>query len=628
MRGVVLAVLATCLMAQEGVISWRVFGDRGSASTIRAVDIAQAYTYLNRLRQRAGMVPLKISTPLEIAAHNHSAYMTKNNSVGHQEQKDDPGFTGVTPWDRAIYAGYLSRMVLENISYGDGSAKESIDSLMSALYHRFAFLDETIDEIGGGYSFDRAFYYQSAYTYDMGNSKLNFLCSDAYPSFSGAGYYTYGVCKEYNKRISKDEYDNAIGSIAGKNPAIILWPYDGASDIPPVFYEESPDPLPECSVSGYPVSVKFNSYKILGQPQVVEFALFDGETKIENVKLLTHTSDPNQKLSPYEFALFPLQRLKWNHSYKALFRYILDGEEHTLLWEFQTRELPYSTYVVTPNTTTLKIRSGKWYALYFKPQDCNDRLGSISYRYSSSIEKVDVLYYDLNTLLVFVQGDVGREVELEVGNRAIVLKIAQEDSTQKEDSEAFPSVDSSSQSSLSKKEQICQEQGGRWVDGACVMEQELEIVKEIADKTFKIAGYFAHYSNDDPYGWLYLNASGSLLAKLEGMDRQGFLQWTILSEQLGYRFDGSSIILTKAKPKASSIALQLQNRVVPVAGYFIYYGSRQRYEPYSWIYVDRSLRVVAKLDGLEPSGELKWRLLHSYVKAKKIEDSITFVPKL
>ncbi|MBT8448693.1 MAG: hypothetical protein KJO69_03335 [Gammaproteobacteria bacterium] len=64
-------------------------------------------TYLNSLRSAAGMTTLSSNANLGTAALNHSTYNQINNFIGHYESLDFPtGFTGVTPADRVVAAGY------------------------------------------------------------------------------------------------------------------------------------------------------------------------------------------------------------------------------------------------------------------------------------------------------------------------------------------------------------------------------------------------------------------------------------------------------------------------------------------------------------------------------------------
>jgi len=83
--------------------------------------------YLNTLRTQTGLNTLVENGNLTQAATNHTDYMRQNNIVGHYESSSNAGYTGVHPYDRAIYANYQSRYVRENVSAGQPSAQASID---------------------------------------------------------------------------------------------------------------------------------------------------------------------------------------------------------------------------------------------------------------------------------------------------------------------------------------------------------------------------------------------------------------------------------------------------------------------------------------------------------------------
>ena len=110
----------------------------------------QGLGYLNALRTASGLAPFSAQSNLIDAAQNHSDYMNTNQSYGHGEDSSLPGYTGSSPSQRAIYAGYFSRKVGENVSYGRLTVEGSIDGLFSAIYHRFGFLSPSYDIIGIG----------------------------------------------------------------------------------------------------------------------------------------------------------------------------------------------------------------------------------------------------------------------------------------------------------------------------------------------------------------------------------------------------------------------------------------------------------------------------------------------
>jgi len=149
----------------------------------------EALFILNEIRETMGMNTLMPNSQLQMAAQAHADYLVRNHTASHNEIQGLPGFTGETPTERAFRAGYLSSQVLENLSTQTRDAKHSVHGLLSAIYHRFAFLDVGIDEVGVGLSQDAKEPENNAFVYVMGNSYLNALCHEK--SFKGYGRYLY-----------------------------------------------------------------------------------------------------------------------------------------------------------------------------------------------------------------------------------------------------------------------------------------------------------------------------------------------------------------------------------------------------------------------------------------------------
>lgn len=123
---------------------------------------SEALHLLNEIRESMGMNTLVHNDYLALAAQAHASYLVRNDVTSHNEIPGLLGFTGRTPADRALKAGYLSTQVSENLSTKNRDSQSSIDGLFSAIYHRFGFLDVGIDEIGVGAMQDRSLPMQTA----------------------------------------------------------------------------------------------------------------------------------------------------------------------------------------------------------------------------------------------------------------------------------------------------------------------------------------------------------------------------------------------------------------------------------------------------------------------------------
>ena len=379
--------------------------------------------YLNQLRQKNNMIAFSSENHLNTSAYNHSHYLMINNAGGHGESSDDSGYTGTNPSKRAIYAGYAHRIVGENLSMGNDSVKNSIDGLFSAIYHRFGFLSFLHDQVGIGADSSSSHPYKNAYTYNLGISQMVDACSGV---SSSSGYS--GMCADTSFVISSETYQNALTENKNTNPKYAIWPYNNQQDSIPVFYEESPDPLPECSVSGYPVSINFNDQKN-SQIQMHSFKLYyeDNNSEITNTKILDEQTDPNNKLSSYEYALFPLERLRFDTKYRAEFIYDENGETKNISWSFKTKTLEYPYYIVKDKDSNFDIKSGQTYLFYLPPENCNDSSMGYSMSYSGNISSLEHKIYDFNTIEVTATGDNGNITVSPNNGRNFTLHITNND---------------------------------------------------------------------------------------------------------------------------------------------------------------------------------------------------------
>jgi len=386
-----------------------------NTSTLNSIQ-DDGLSYLNGLRNSAGMIPLMHNTQLEHAANNHAAYLTQNNLFSHYESKQYAGFTGVEPANRATFSGYAQKNVGENISSANGSIQNSVDTLFSAIYHRFAFLNFAYDEVGIGFSQSASYGYENVYNYNMGVSPLRLLC-EGVGSTEEASYYS-GICKDESIKVGVKAYDIALSMNKNQNPDFVIWPTHGMDAIPPVFYEESPDPLPECSVSGYPVSISFNPLKS-GSIMIDSFKLYDAQNQeITDVKLMDKRNDPNREFTDKEFALFPTKRLAWNSNYHVEIAYHDSGKLKQKTVDFKTASLPYPAQTVGQKGMILEAAVNQTTIFYLPPANCNDTLRT----FTATGVPADIAFYDANTIMITpkakgklaVYPSNGREFTLEV----------------------------------------------------------------------------------------------------------------------------------------------------------------------------------------------------------------------
>lgn len=368
-------------------------------------------TKLNLLRKQSGMISLKDNAFLNISALNHAKYLDEQDVSGHYETNSSSiYYTAYEPFQRALVAGYKTRKVSENLSVGQESEELSLEGLMSAIYHRFGFLDFEIDEIGYGKL-------NQTYVYNMGNSYITSLCDDA--NFTTPGWYNENVCENASFRIEVKKYNDTINILLDKNPSYVIYPFLNQTNISPVFYEESPDPLPNHGVSGYPISIEFNSFDFnISNLTLNSFILKDNNLNsidlIEhnNSSIMSKLNDPNAHFTNYQFAIFPDKRLDYNTTYHVEVLYTYEGNSFNINWDFKTKEL---INLIRYNDTNISMELNKEYYIYFAPNDSNDTISnySISYTYlgTNDVQIVKSLY-DKNTLKLKLSGSSLRSVKL------------------------------------------------------------------------------------------------------------------------------------------------------------------------------------------------------------------------
>lgn len=483
---------------------------------------AAAADAVNDLRTAAGLPPLTPSAALSEAAARHTGYLDRHHDPSaarpagdsaHRQQPGLEGFTGASPADRAMAAGYPHREVLENVSIGYADLDAALEGLMSALYHRLTFLDLKADEMGWAVG-------ERSQVFLLGRSELREWClsppedalyrspldclgramtrdsyealCDALPDealfrashpvacpkgtrldagfmdavcerppplarFRGIGRY-YQPCGD-DTRIDADWFDNlcrvppaeaaydgsgryvalcdppqhvaaewfeafcvglpasALYADSGRfrrpcadphdlrieflddaerltlaqRPAFVLWPPPGARDVPPAFFVEEPDPLPDRDFSGQPISVQVNPTHA-DRVVLERFRLFrvrnDTRHLVDAVRVLDADSDPNGLLTTHEFALFPLQRLAWNARYEVIAELLLDGRPQRLAWQFSTKGDGLRVLTAVRDRQRFYVPSGEPLWLYLPPTDGRPHTvlhSKVSYRKGNNV---------------------------------------------------------------------------------------------------------------------------------------------------------------------------------------------------------------------------------------------------
>jgi len=359
----------------------------------------KALTYLNELRQGAGLIPFNSNDILKRASRHHVNYLIKNHTYGHYEDQNRSGFTGKFASDRVRKEGYNTSLVIENVSSNNRNYKESIDGLFAAIYHRFAFLDFQGDEIGIAIQQNQRYPTQTSYVYTIGSSMLNLLYKK-------------------NTNPSKKILNEALDHHKALSNKMITYPFDQQRDVPPVFFNELPDPLPNYDVSGFPVTISFNQ-AFFKNIKLLKFKLFKKESEIGlNSIVYDYKTDPNRRLNRFSFALLPLERLEWNQEYQVKFLAVVDRDFIEKEWSFKTRNPKIPLHKIEDEYQTINIRVNEANLFYFPPKTAKDLLHNVRYDSDFKME-----FFDQNTVKLTALKHSFLVKELEIGSHHLKLNI-------------------------------------------------------------------------------------------------------------------------------------------------------------------------------------------------------------
>ncbi|MDX2468962.1 MAG: CAP domain-containing protein [SAR324 cluster bacterium] len=360
---------------------------------------------INQARLMAGLNPLKLQGELTKAAQAHADYIKVNNSMSHLQERGKKGFTGVRTKDRVIAEGYHNRFVHEMFFVGSEDIKGATESLFSAIYHRLGFLDFSSNELGYG---ERQTAEGGSNVFVMGNRELNEICQRT--DLKVKSRYYFDICKG-SRKTPANLVDRAKTKLQKRNPTYVLWPPEGSRFVPPGFFDEVPDPVPDKLVTGYPLSVQFNPY-YFKNPSLVSFRLFNaGGKEIKETRILTKKSDPNKQLTPLEFALFPLNRLDWGASYQAELVAKEGGKNYRIRWGFYTKKAPQPVKEIQGKGERFTLVKGQTYYLYIPPTEVRPIIQQLSWSQPKDVT-IELDFYDKNTLKINLKGEACKVVHI------------------------------------------------------------------------------------------------------------------------------------------------------------------------------------------------------------------------
>ncbi len=274
-------------------------------------DQLEGLKFLNEVRAKVGVQPVRLNAALTKAAISHAEYYNLNhvdhpNLSAHSETLGSPGFTGKSISDRVKVAGWVSGKggsgYGEVMHYQQKSSIEAIQGWLDTAYHRAIILDSSFEEVGIGLAGGTA-------------------VIDA----AGSG-----------KKLPID------GGVA-------VYPYDQQTGVPVGFYGfENPNPLEQ-------FNVKFSGSIISA---VTQKALISHKVVITDERG-TEISYNEEVYGKNVLFLYPTSILKGYHKYTVSLEYQIEGSSDTKnkVWSFTTGKGHTLTHL-TPNYNEVVINEG------------------------------------------------------------------------------------------------------------------------------------------------------------------------------------------------------------------------------------------------------------------------------
>lgn len=219
---------------------------------------ATVFAAMNAFRTSQGLGPVLQSTNIDLAAKAHQNYVAVNMSGGdaHNEIPGKTGFTGVTPFDRMVAAGYATVGGTEVIAFNTTwpiTTSTVIDVLADSVYHRAGMITQGVTHFGVAAQTDNS------------------------PTYIDMGFIT-----------PQKNAGNYVG----------VYPIDGQKGVSLTHYLENPNPFYQememtsdnmCKKTSYPINLASEASTSLS---VTTFTVTeDGQATPQDVRLFTKASN-------------------------------------------------------------------------------------------------------------------------------------------------------------------------------------------------------------------------------------------------------------------------------------------------------------------------------------------------
>ncbi len=339
------------------------FGSEFDPSIMQPLDI------INEARSKNGLFLLKYSERLSDFAGRHVDYLSKNKVCSHyQDNANAKSFSGFNLKERADNFGYSYSYLSENLFCGmKPDWSHAISSLMGAIYHRAAFLSPKVDNIG--YKMQSTANLLNIlkdpmpykFVFEMSRSKqhtTNFPFAHDVPDINNKQEKGFDFKDGNYHQLLLSQRESTSQQALVRNPSVVVYPFPNQDNVPRVFLDdELPDPTPNLTISGLPISAHFNPNL---KAEIVSFTLNELANKEQQIPVwsLDESNDINKKMQPDDYAWFPIKPLKPDTLYEVTLIYresSIHSNDIVKNFIFGTERERY------PNLHTLSKRDGNFF---------------------------------------------------------------------------------------------------------------------------------------------------------------------------------------------------------------------------------------------------------------------------
>lgn len=247
-------------------------------------EVRRAWERVNELRRAAGLSPVELDPTLSKGCQAHAHFLNLNRGSAatrgmgaHSEKEGMPGYT------EAGAAAAVNSVIAPR-----RDLTQAVDAWMSTLYHRIPMLRPNLVRIGLGWE---------------------------------GGYAVMDV----------------INGLVGDEPHPVAYPAEGQKNIPTLFPNELPDPIPAGAPrpAGYPVTFQFpyDSEEVTS----VKATFTDAAGKPVQFHLSSPEKPANDFPQQNTICVIPARRLAPGATYKVSVSGTFQGETFEHAWSFTTQ---------------------------------------------------------------------------------------------------------------------------------------------------------------------------------------------------------------------------------------------------------------------------------------------------